>query len=123
LTSRTLPNPSKSQTDPLAVPESGPLSTGAPLVPCRDEPGNIAFDPRNPARAKACDGNLSAWDGLVAFKDYQSRTYPEIDIYAGPINGSKFDLIIAEQVFEHLQYPYRAGKTFWLCSIQVHICF
>ena len=53
----------------------------------------------------------SAWNGLLPFKSYQSILYPEIDICAGPIRGKKFDLIIVEQVFEHLQYPYRAGKN------------
>jgi SAM-dependent methyltransferase len=53
----------------------------------------------------------TAWNGLLPFKSYQSKMYPEIDICAGPIKGRKFDLIIAEQVFEHLQYPYRAGKN------------
>lgn len=52
-----------------------------------------------------------AWADLAPFKTYQSKCFPEIDICARPFGEKKFDLIIAEQVFEHLQYPYRAGKN------------
>jgi SAM-dependent methyltransferase len=45
----------------------------------------------------------------VSFKEYKSIRYPEYDICASPL-AEKFDLIIAEQVFEHLLWPYRAGK-------------
>ena len=43
------------------------------------------------------------------FLSYQSVAYPEHDICVSAL-ASRFDLIIAEQVFEHLLYPYRAGK-------------
>ena len=42
------------------------------------------------------------------FKEYTSVFYPELDLCQNTLN-EKFDLIIAEQVFEHLQKPYRAG--------------
>lgn len=44
------------------------------------------------------------------FGSYQSAYYPEFDICSETLN-EKFDLIIAEQVFEHLKYPYRAAKN------------
>jgi len=44
------------------------------------------------------------------FKSYQSLTYPKYDICKDVLN-EKFDLIIAEQVFEHLRYPYRAAEN------------
>ena len=44
------------------------------------------------------------------FKSYKSLFYPEFDICHDILN-EKFDLIIAEQVFEHLPYPARAAKT------------
>jgi hypothetical protein len=44
------------------------------------------------------------------FKSCQSLAYPEYDI-CKDILHDKFDLIIAEQVFEHLLYPYRAAKN------------
>lgn len=43
------------------------------------------------------------------FARYRSVDYPAYDICAGAL-GETFDLIIAEQVFEHLIYPYRAGR-------------
>lgn len=44
------------------------------------------------------------------FASYRSVAYPEHDICVSALSGS-FDLIIAEQVFEHLLYPYRAAKN------------
>lgn len=44
------------------------------------------------------------------FASYRSVAYPEHDICVSALSDS-FDLIIAEQVFEHLLYPYRAGKN------------
>jgi hypothetical protein len=44
------------------------------------------------------------------FKSYRSITYPDIDICQDTLE-EQFDIIIAEQVFEHLLYPYRAGKN------------
>jgi SAM-dependent methyltransferase len=49
------------------------------------------------------------WSEREQFKTYRSVIYPEFDICAFP-STEQFDLIIAEQVFEHLLWPYRAGK-------------
>lgn len=49
----------------------------------------------------------SQWKSF-GFKSYTSLDYPAFDICKDNI-PSKFDLIIAEQVFEHLKYPYKAG--------------
>lgn len=46
------------------------------------------------------------------FKEYQSIFFPEYDVCADPI-PDEFDLIIAEQVFEHLLWPYRAAKNIY----------
>jgi SAM-dependent methyltransferase len=43
------------------------------------------------------------------FKSYRSVSYPGYDVCAGAL-PERFDIIIAEQVFEHLLWPYRAGK-------------
>ncbi|MEM6761528.1 MAG: methyltransferase domain-containing protein [Pseudomonadota bacterium] len=45
----------------------------------------------------------------TGFKTYRSLRYPEFDICQGALDET-FDLIIAEQVWEHLAYPYRATK-------------
>ena len=44
------------------------------------------------------------------FKSYKSIEFPTFDICAGCLPET-FDLIIAEQVFEHLLWPYRAAKN------------
>lgn len=45
------------------------------------------------------------------FSKYRSVHYPEFDICEKNDLNEKFDLIIAEQVFEHLKFPYRAGRN------------
>ena len=52
------------------------------------------------------------WGQKGTFKKYTSADYPEYDVCKGPLT-EKFDLIIAEQVFEHLQWPYRAGRNIY----------
>jgi hypothetical protein len=44
------------------------------------------------------------------FRSYRSVSYPEYDVCRGPLAES-FDVVIAEQVFEHLLWPYRAGRN------------
>lgn len=41
---------------------------------------------------------------------YTQASYPEFDICQNVLPGD-FNLIIAEMVFEHLPYPYRAGRN------------
>ena len=50
------------------------------------------------------------WGGLYPFKKYRLANYPEYDLCAALLDES-FDLIIAEQVFEHLLWPYKAGRN------------
>jgi SAM-dependent methyltransferase len=45
------------------------------------------------------------------FKSLRSADYPDYDICKKPLALESFDLVIAEQVFEHLLYPYRAAKN------------
>jgi hypothetical protein len=44
------------------------------------------------------------------FKSLRSADYPDYDICEKPLALEGFDLVIAEQVFEHLLYPYRAAN-------------
>lgn len=44
------------------------------------------------------------------FGSYRSIFYPELDICSDVLE-ERFDLIIAEQVFEHILWPYRAVKN------------
>lgn len=52
------------------------------------------------------------WAREFKFHDYVSTEYPDFDICADTL-PRQFDLIIADQVFEHLPWPYRAGKNVW----------
>lgn len=45
-------------------------------------------------------------------KRYRAVNFPEFDITRDRL-PERFDLIIAEQVFEHLRHPYRAGRNVW----------
>lgn len=50
------------------------------------------------------------WTREFQFRSYESTEYPQFDICAAPL-PRQFDLIIADQVFEHLPWPYRAGRN------------
>ena len=62
-----------------------------------------------PGKLSALEISGSSFGG-VDFKEYQSVHHPEYDVCA-MLLPETFDLIIAEQVFEHLLWPYRAGKN------------
>jgi SAM-dependent methyltransferase len=47
--------------------------------------------------------------GKFPFKSYRTATYPDYDVCEGPLVPASFDLIIAEQVFEHVLRPDRAA--------------
>lgn len=49
------------------------------------------------------------WKG-AGFRDYAQAFFPDFDICAGTL-PTHFDIIIADQVFEHLLWPYRAGRN------------
>jgi hypothetical protein len=46
------------------------------------------------------------------FASYRSVQFPEFDLCAQR-TSELYDLIIAEQVFEHVLWPYRAAKNIW----------
>ncbi|MBS4729546.1 methyltransferase domain-containing protein [Mycobacterium sp. SM1] len=62
-----------------------------------------------PRRLSVLELSGDYWGHIEQFKMYRSVHYPEFDICSS-ILSEQFDLIIAEQVFEHLLWPYRAGK-------------
>lgn len=63
-----------------------------------------------PARLSVLEISGNAWERPGFFRSYESAEYPEFDVCAAPL-ARQFDLVIAEQVFEHLLWPYRAGKN------------
>jgi SAM-dependent methyltransferase len=51
------------------------------------------------------------WEGF-GFDEYTRVNFPEYDI-CDEVLETTYDLIVAEQVFEHLLWPYRAGRNIW----------
>lgn len=60
-----------------------------------------------PSGISALEISGSVWQDF-GFRAYQSAQYPSFDICRDTLPGS-FDLIIAEHVFEHVLWPYKAG--------------
>ena len=50
------------------------------------------------------------WVREFNFHSFTDMKYPEYDICAQTLDR-QFDLIIADQIFEHLKWPYRAGRN------------
>jgi SAM-dependent methyltransferase len=50
------------------------------------------------------------WRRQFNFRSYRATEYPDYDVCAEEL-PERFDLIIADQVFEHLPWPYRAGRN------------
>jgi SAM-dependent methyltransferase len=50
------------------------------------------------------------WAREFRFRSYTGTSYPSFDICSQTL-PARFDLIIADQVFEHLKWPYRAGRN------------
>jgi len=64
----------------------------------------------NPSTLDVLEISGDDWDKKLSFKSYKSLHFPDFDICQSII-AEKFDLIIAEQVFEHLLWPYRAAQN------------
>lgn len=45
------------------------------------------------------------------WKSYQSVHYPDFDLCYDIVLGKSFDIVLAEQVLEHVRYPYRAVRN------------
>jgi SAM-dependent methyltransferase len=64
----------------------------------------------SPGNLETLEISGSGWGEKMPFRSYKSVHYPDFDICESSLEET-FDLIIAEQVFEHLLWPYRAGKN------------
>jgi SAM-dependent methyltransferase len=62
-----------------------------------------------PERLDALEISGRDWGTRLPFRSYTTLDYPAHDLCAAPPPG-RYDLIIAEHVFEHLLYPYRAAR-------------
>jgi SAM-dependent methyltransferase len=65
----------------------------------------------SPNALSALEISGSHWKS-IPFKSYRSVNYPEFNI-CEDILEERFDLIIAEQIFEHLLWPYRAARNIY----------
>jgi len=63
----------------------------------------------SPGNLKTLEISGSWWQEMP-FRGYKSVQYPDFDICESSLEET-FDLIIAEQVFEHLLWPYQAVKN------------
>jgi SAM-dependent methyltransferase len=50
------------------------------------------------------------WESF-GFRSYRNVNYPEYDLCEKPIDVAAFDIVIAEQVLEHVLWPYRAVRN------------
>lgn len=69
----------------------------------------ILIENINPTELDVLEISGKEWQKFP-FRSYKSLSYPDLDICSQKLE-EKFDLIIAEQVFEHLLWPYRAGNN------------
>ena len=63
----------------------------------------------DPGRLSALEISGDHWSG-AGFRDYQRVDFPSFDICADVL-PERFDLIIAEHVFEHIRWPHRAAAN------------
>ena len=51
------------------------------------------------------------WRENFNFRSFDQMNFPNYDICENIITDKKYDLIIADNVWEHLKYPYKATKN------------
>ncbi|MGB2643305.1 MAG: hypothetical protein WA530_08010, partial [Candidatus Acidiferrum sp.] len=57
------------------------------------------------AKIDALEISGTASQGRYPFRSYRAVHYPEYDVCEKPLAAEQFDLVIAEQVFEHILRP------------------
>jgi SAM-dependent methyltransferase len=67
---------------------------------------------RGPQKMRVLEISGSYWKDRCRFKEYRTVSFPDYDVCSAPL-PEKFDLIIAEQVFEHLTRPYQAARNIY----------
>lgn len=63
-----------------------------------------------PAGLDALEVSGDFWKDF-GFRSYRNTSYPAFDICEHSLGDEQFDIVIADQVFEHLLWPYRAGRN------------
>jgi hypothetical protein len=67
-------------------------------------------DSLDTTKLKVLEIGGSNWSGYP-FSSYESIDFPEYDVCVRPYFEAKYDLIILEQVLEHVLWPFRAVKN------------
>jgi SAM-dependent methyltransferase len=80
------------------------------------EPCRALIRDLGPAGLDVCEvsaADNADWQDL-GFRSYRNLDWPDFDVCEVPLRPElrgQFDLVIADQVFEHLLWPYRAGRN------------
>jgi SAM-dependent methyltransferase len=53
------------------------------------------------------------WAERVAWRSYVCTQYPSFDLNHDVMPDQRFDMVIAEQVMEHVKYPYRGMRNIY----------
>jgi SAM-dependent methyltransferase len=61
-------------------------------------------------RMSALEISGDKW-GRFPFKNYRHVHFPEFDICQNTLGNAEYDFIVAEQVLEHILWPYRAVRN------------
>jgi len=64
----------------------------------------------DPSRLDALEISSGPEWRKLGFRSFTASSYPEFDVCEGVL-PRQFDLVIADQVFEHLLWPYRAARN------------
>ena len=86
----------------------GPQNQWARIVMNRETLSLIQS--RGPEKLKVLEISGSFWKDRCVFKEYHTVSYPDYDVTLEPL-ADTFDLIIAEQVLEHIPRPSRAARN------------
>jgi hypothetical protein len=95
-----------------APPSNNEVSSGASYHWCRiimEKETSRLIGNLDKSKLDTLEISGNKWESY-GFNSYQTVSFPDFDICKDVLDR-KYDLIIAEQVFEHLLYPYRAGKN------------
>jgi SAM-dependent methyltransferase len=63
-------------------------------------------------RAVEISATSDRWENF-GFLSYRNTEYPEYDLCKGPLEEEGFDLVIAEQVLEHVLRPFQAVRNIY----------
>jgi len=76
-----------------------------------------------PARLRAVEISGDSHAGRQRWSSYRTLTYPDFDLCDPPVGfGQRFDVVICEQVLEHVRDPIRAVRTLRdLCEPGGHV--